>query len=118
MYKVTCLFLLSLTTLNATAQTRPEKYAASVNAADLKKHLTIIAGPEMEGRETATEGQRKAAAYIEDQFRSMGLKPGNKGSYQQEFFLLEDTLISAVGRYTYSGRYQDRQTGICARPGF
>ncbi len=104
MYKLTCLFLLSLATLNAMAQTRPEKYAASVNAADLKKHLTIIAGPEMEGRETATEGQRKAAAYIEGQFRSMGLKPGNKGSYQQEFFLLEDTLIAAdirIGKQVY-----------------
>ena len=42
-----------------------QKYAASITIADLKKHLTIIASAEMEGRETATHGQRKAAAYIE-----------------------------------------------------
>ena len=37
----------------------------AITASDLKKHLTIIASDEMEGRETGTEGQRKAAAYIE-----------------------------------------------------
>ena len=50
------------------------KYAASITAADLRKYLTVIASDEMEGRETGTEGQRKAAAYIESQFDALGLK--------------------------------------------
>ncbi|MBK5270595.1 MAG: peptidase M28, partial [Bacteroidia bacterium] len=45
-------------------------FAKTITATDLKKKLNIIASKEMEGRETATEGQRKAAAYIEEQFRS------------------------------------------------
>ena len=53
----------------------PQPFANTITAEDLKKHLYIVAGPEMEGRETATEGQRKAAAYIENQFKSLGLKP-------------------------------------------
>ena len=78
------------------------KYAATVTAADLKTHLTIVAGKEMEGRETATEGQRKAAAYIENHFRNLGLKPGNGSSYQQMYPVYQDQLtekkLSVNGR--------------------
>ncbi|KAF0236790.1 MAG: hypothetical protein FD183_1614, partial [Chitinophagaceae bacterium] len=41
------------------------KHAAIITAAALKEKLTILASDEMEGRETATPGQKKAAAYIE-----------------------------------------------------
>lgn len=70
-----------------------EKYAAHINTTYLNKHLSIIAGAEMEGRETGTEGQRKAAAYIESQFKAMGLKtvPALKG-YQQFYPLYQDSL--------------------------
>lgn len=73
----------------------PKTYATTITAADLKKHLYIVASKEMEGRETATEGQRKAAAYIENQFRTLGLLPGNNGSYQAEFPIVQDSLTSA-----------------------
>jgi Zn-dependent M28 family amino/carboxypeptidase len=72
-----------------------KKYAETITAENLKKHLTIIAGPEMEGRETGTPGQRKAAVYIESQFRSLGLQPSQKlNGYQQTFPIYRDTLIS------------------------
>jgi hypothetical protein len=73
----------------------PKKYAASITTEDLSKHLYIIAGAEMEGRETATEGQRKAAAYIEQHFKSIGLIPGNNGSYQQHFPVYRDEVGAA-----------------------
>ena len=37
------------------------KYAQKITGAELRKHLTIIASDAFEGRETGTEGQRKAA---------------------------------------------------------
>jgi Zn-dependent M28 family amino/carboxypeptidase len=72
------------------------KYAAHITGNSLNKHLSIIAGAEMEGRETGTEGQRKAAAYIEAQFKTMGLKPvaALKG-YQQLYPLYQDSLQTA-----------------------
>lgn len=76
-------------------QAGPEKFAATITAADLKKHLYIIAGKEMEGRETGTEGQRKAAAYIEAQFKKMGLKPGAKDGYLQFYPIQQDSLVEA-----------------------
>ncbi len=72
----------------------PAKYAETITEDDLRTHLYILAGKDMEGRETATEGQRKAAAYIENHFKSIGLLPGNKGSYQQAYPVYKDSLNS------------------------
>ncbi|MEO6454904.1 MAG: M28 family peptidase [Ginsengibacter sp.] len=71
-----------------------QKYAATITVTDLKKHLTIIAGAEMEGRETATPGQHKAAAYIESQFKLSGLQASKKlNGYQQVYPIYKDTLL-------------------------
>lgn len=72
------------------------KAASSITADDLKKHLYIIAGKEMEGRDTPSPGLEKAAEYIEAHFRSLGLKPGNKDSYRQYYPLYKDSLIGAA----------------------
>jgi len=66
-----------------------------VSAEGLKKHLTIIAADDMEGRETGKEGQRKAAAYIEQQFKNIGLDhPTSMSGYQQFYPLNQDSLSS------------------------
>ena len=91
-------FLLFLTLISIAGWSqkgKPERYAKTITAADLKKQLYIIAGPEMEGRETATAGQRKAAAYIESEFKRIGLQPGANGSYQQLFPVYQDSLLDA-----------------------
>lgn len=79
----------------AQKKSSPQNFAQTITEEDLRKHLFTIAGPEMEGRETATEGQRRAAKYIEAQFRSLGLLPGNKGSYQMVFPVYRDTVLSS-----------------------
>jgi hypothetical protein len=73
----------------------PVPFAKTITPADLRKHLFIVAGKEMEGRETATEGQRKAAAYIENEFSRIGLEPGNKGSFQHYYSVYQDSLVNA-----------------------
>lgn len=74
---------------------KPDAYAKTITAEDAKKHLYIIASPEMGGRETGTEGQHKAAAYIENYFRQLGLQPGSPNGYQQPYTLYQDSLLSA-----------------------
>jgi hypothetical protein len=70
------------------------KYAETITRQGLKAQLSIIASAEMEGRETGTEGQRKAAAYIESQFKAIGLKsPSSLKDYQQHYPLYKDSLI-------------------------
>jgi hypothetical protein len=88
--------LLMLPSLFIAAQkkTDPATFAKTITTDDLKKHLYIVAGKEMEGRETATPGQKKAAAYIESQFQSMGLAPGNNGNYQLKYPVYQDSLMA------------------------
>ena len=90
---ITC--LLAITSLFSFAQKKnlPDEFAKTITTDDLKKHLEVIAGKEMEGRETGTEGQRKAASYIETYFHNLGLLPGNKNSYQFYYNLYQDSLI-------------------------
>ncbi|MEO6613558.1 MAG: M28 family peptidase [Chitinophagaceae bacterium] len=73
-----------------------EKMAATITTDDLKKHLYTIASKEMEGRDTPSPGLEKAASYIEQHFKSLGLVPGNKGSYRQTYPLYRDSMISAT----------------------
>lgn len=71
------------------------RYAQSITAAGLKEKLSVIAGADMEGRETATAGQRKAAVYIENHFQKLGLLPGTAMGYQMKYPVYKDTLIEA-----------------------
>ena len=71
-----------------------EKLAQTITADDMKKHLYIIASKEMEGRDTPSPGLEKAANYIEDHFKSIGLVPGNKDSYRQYYPLYRDSVVS------------------------
>ncbi len=99
--------LLSLPLLSHAQQ----PYAETITAADLNKHLSILAADDMEGRETGTRGQRKAAEYIAGQFALNGLAPivkmaDGKTGYQQVFTLYQkkwgEFYVSAAGkRYEY-----------------
>jgi len=93
---IACL-LLSLPLLSA-AQKKDKnatKAAATITVEDMKKHLYIIASKEMEGRETPSPGLEKAADYIENHFKSLGLTPGNNGSYRQTYPLYRDSMLGA-----------------------
>jgi Zn-dependent M28 family amino/carboxypeptidase len=89
-------FVTLLTSISSFAQTAdPAKYGALITGENLKKHLSIIASDEFEGRETGTEGQRKAAAYIEQQFKLTGLKSvAALNGYQQYYPLYQDSLTN------------------------
>lgn len=94
--QLTALCLLSaLASVAQPKQADPRPFASTITEADLKNHLYIVAGAEMEGRETATEGQRKAAGYIEKHFRSLGLKPGMGDGYQMAFPVYRDSIIGS-----------------------
>ena len=73
-----------------TKKAAPKSYAETITAKELEAHLSVIASDEYEGRETASEGQRKAATYIADAFKKYGVAPGNNGSYFQEFPLKKE----------------------------
>jgi len=77
-----------------TKKNDPSPFARTITSDELKQQLYIVAGKDMEGRETATPGQKKAAAYIEGQFKALGLVPGNNGNYQLPYPVYQDSLLS------------------------
>ena len=106
--KKVLLLSLCVAVYSANAQSNKDagKFASTITQKDLRDQLTIIASDEMEGRETATPGQKKAAAYIEEQFKKLGLKPGNGNSYQQKYPVYQDELKSAsLSLYNFSFEY-------------
>jgi Peptidase family M28 len=72
-----------------------EKSGNSITAADLKKHLYVVASADMEGRDTPSPGLEKAGSYIEEYFKSVGLKPGNGDSYRLPYPLYRDSVLSS-----------------------
>lgn len=63
-------------------------YQNSITEDFLRHHLSIFAADSMEGRETGTPGERKAAEYLSQQYAQMGLIPvGDNDTYYQHFDL-------------------------------
>jgi Zn-dependent M28 family amino/carboxypeptidase len=65
--------------------------------------LRVLASDEFEGRKPGTPGDEKTVSYLVDQFRKLGLKPGNGDSFLQQVPLVEilagtDASLSASGR--------------------
>ena len=87
--RILVLFVTLCLTLSAVpAQNRKaDKGAAQVD--DLRKWLSYLASDELEGRATFSEGLGLAAAYLAEQLRSFGIKPGgDNGSYFQRVRVL------------------------------
>ncbi len=64
------------------------KLAHTIEASTLRDHIYTLASPAFEGRETGTEGNRKAALYLEDQIKSDGIPPvaGDTNYFQEVSF--------------------------------
>ena len=55
-------------------------------------HVEFLADDGLEGRNVGTPGYEKAAAYVETQFKEVGLKPGGGPGYRQPVKLESRTL--------------------------
>ena len=89
--------IFSLTLATTSAQNR-KNAKTTVQAEDLQKWLSYLASDELEGRATFSEGLGLAAAYLVEQLRSFGVKPGgDNGSYFQRVRVLG---IKTVNRST------------------
>ncbi|MCB0455775.1 MAG: M28 family peptidase, partial [Aequorivita sp.] len=79
-------FIFSCNSTQHTAESKKTNvdYANTITAQDLKKHLYIYAGDEMEGRMTGSKGQRSAAEYLRNFYMDEGIEsPIEKNNYYQ-----------------------------------
>lgn len=73
---------------------------AQITAPEIKDHVAYLASDALEGRGTATKGERAAAAYISKQWASYGLQPGGEdGTWFQSFKVASRGSVSG-GRLT------------------
>src|SRR5258708_30602529 len=68
-----------------------------------REHVRVLASDDFEGRKPGTPGEEKTVAYLVEQFRKLGLKPGNGESFLQRVPMVEslagaDASLSAPGR--------------------
>lgn len=66
----------------------PTVYAESITEAELKEHLYTYASDEFEGRETGEPGQKKAVAYLKEEYESLKIPSAQEnGDYFQKVAL-------------------------------
>jgi Zn-dependent M28 family amino/carboxypeptidase len=79
--------LIVATACAAPADPAPAPSASPFNPAAILSDVRTLSTDDMEGRATATDGERRAADWIESRFRETGLQPVN-GSYRQSVQLV------------------------------
>jgi hypothetical protein len=70
-----------------------QKYAAFISPEDARKHLSVLASDEFEGRETGKPGADKTAKYLAGEFKKLGLTPPVQNSYFQDVPLIERSFV-------------------------
>ena len=86
----------------------------------LLAHIKVLASDEFEGRSPGTKGEELSVKYITDQFKKIGLKPGNPdGGYTQEVPLAgiksEPRMSFVIGDKTMDLKYPDDFVASSAR---
>lgn len=59
--------------------------AAEISADRLEKHVRFLAADELRGRDNGTPEGRRAAEYVAEAMKAVGLAPGAKGSFFHDF---------------------------------
>lgn len=77
----------------------------SVKDISIKDDVSILASDTYEGRETGTEGEKEAASYISERFKTLALQPFGTDGYYQTFSFKPKT--DPHGEVTYDTKTTD-----------
>jgi hypothetical protein len=96
MKKIVLLFILAAPAVQAQKLKKADRQIVQ----QLKAHVGYLADDKLEGRRAGTNGEKLAAAYLESQFRAIGLSPkGENGAYQQVFDITEGKMMLPGSRF-------------------
>lgn len=62
---------------------------SAFNPGDIKNYIRTLASDSFMGRKPFTEGETRTVDYLQNQFRAIGLEPGNNGSYTQDVPMID-----------------------------
>ena len=69
------LFIIAIVFINCKQVTTAQSSEAKIKASEVETIMSFLASDELEGRDTGSEGLKKAAKYIEDIFKNSGISP-------------------------------------------
>jgi hypothetical protein len=72
-----------------------QKANASPEAQRWWAHVQFLADDSLEGRNTGSEGHKKAAAYVADRFKQAGLEPAGTSGYLQPVAFVSRKIVEA-----------------------
>ena len=79
-----------------TSEVVPAEALAVIDTATLMRHIRVLAKDSLLGRQPGSVGEDKTVAYLESQFKAIGLAPGNTdGTYIQKVPLVGITVSNA-----------------------
>ncbi len=85
--------------LRAQTATPRDRAAATITAADVARHIGVIADDSMLGRDTPSRGLDLTARYVADQFKRFGLRPGgDDGGWFQRYPITRRRFDAAGSR--------------------
>lgn len=87
---------------SAIAANPPSSGSPDISVERMKEAVRVLSSDEYEGRAPGTPGEEKTTAYVVEQFKAVGLQPGNKGSWFQQVPLV-DITASNFSPLTISG---------------
>ena len=70
------------------SQTPPQQALTAINLQDYTRHIQTLSSDEFAGRAPSSVGEEKTIRYLEEEFRKLGLRPGNGDSFFQEVSLI------------------------------
>ncbi len=116
--------ILLVTAMSIFAGDKPEEKLKpaldTITPDGLLAHIKVLASDGFEGRAPGTKGEELSIKYISDQFKAIGLKPGNPdGSYTQEVPLTgiksDPKMSFTIGGNTTELKYPDDYVASSAR---
>ena len=81
-----------------------DKDLSAFSADSLGRHIAVLSGDDFMGRKPFTEGETKTIKYLQEQFQSVGLEPGNGNSYLQEVPMVEITTTAVPAMQVQSAK--------------
>ncbi|MBT8079838.1 MAG: M28 family peptidase [Gammaproteobacteria bacterium] len=119
-YGLFVLSMLALAACNSVEETPTNTRSGAANSitgAEIRQHMEVLAADDMRGRAAGTADYDRAADYVADRYRKIGLLPlGDGGSYFQSIRFFETRL--APGSASFSVARDDSQVELVFRDDF
>ncbi len=98
-----CLLALVAIAVAASLDPAVRKWADSISAKEISSTIKTLSSDEYEGRAPASKGEELSIHFIADQFKKLGLKPGNTdGTYFQKVPMVGMTIENTDAKLTFA----------------